>query len=250
MQVDNSTTALVTGAAGGIGHAIVAELINRGARRVYACDLAGSNLERTEAIDGDRVEVVSLDVTDSAAVTETARRCTDLDALFNVHGVVVHKGIIQSADIDPFRKEMEVNYWGTIGMCRAFADILGKNGGGAIANILSALALVTYPFCGPYCASKAAVRAITEAIRAELAVQGTYVASIYPGVIDTPMMAKFTEFTKSSPEFAASTILDGMASREEEIFVGPDAEEVRDAHAADRMALTRSTYSFLPGNFD
>lgn len=238
--------AFVTGAAGGIGAAVAAELLKRGAAKVYAADVDGDRL--AERWMGEpRVETIRLDITDDGAVKAVARKAGETAMLFNVAGYCVHRGIIETDDVAALRREMDINYWGTMNMCRAFAPVLAKHGESCLANVLSTLALVTYPFCGNYSATKAAVRAMTEAVRAELMAQGTNVMSIYPGVIDTRMMAKFSAFPKSTPELAATVICDGMEAGAEEVFIGPDAEEVRVAHAKDRVALTRSAYAILPG---
>jgi NAD(P)-dependent dehydrogenase (short-subunit alcohol dehydrogenase family) len=83
--------------------------------------------------------------------------------------------------------EMRVNYFGTLAMCRAFAPILGANGGGAIVNVLSILARVNLPQAGSYSVSKAAAWSLTQALRGQLAAQNTLVIGVMPGFVDTDM---------------------------------------------------------------
>jgi NAD(P)-dependent dehydrogenase (short-subunit alcohol dehydrogenase family) len=83
------------------------------------------------------------------------------------------------------RLEMETNYFGTLAMCRAFAPILKKNGGGAIVNVLSVVSWFNMPMQATYCASKSAAWSLTKAVRFELRAQGTFVAGVYAGYIDT-----------------------------------------------------------------
>jgi NAD(P)-dependent dehydrogenase (short-subunit alcohol dehydrogenase family) len=161
--------ALVTGATGGIGRSLVSTLLEAGASKVIACDLDQAALGEIERSAPGRCETHAFDVTDEQAVQRVAAACGDVSLLINCHGLVIHESYLEATGIAGFRKEMEVNYWGQVLMCRAFAPIVGKNGGGAIANFLSPLALATHPFCGNYCASKAACRALTDAMRAELA---------------------------------------------------------------------------------
>jgi short-subunit dehydrogenase len=66
------------------------------------------------------------------------------------------------------RAEMKVNVFGMLRMVRAFAPVLARNGGGAIANMLSVVSWFVYPFNATYCASKHAALALTEAVRMQL----------------------------------------------------------------------------------
>lgn len=133
--------ALVTGASGGIGSALVNELLLAGAAKVHACDLQGEGLRALAHVDPARIETHVLDVTDEQAVRSVAAGASDVSVLINCHGVVIHESYFEASDLSGFRKEMEVNYWGQLLMCLAFAPIVGRNGGGAIANFLSPLRL-------------------------------------------------------------------------------------------------------------
>jgi len=125
--------ALVTGANRGIGRAFVDELLLAGATKVYA----GARDPNRAAIDDDNVEVVQLDVTDPPSVAAAAAHCADVSLLINNAGYFANKRLVLTDDPDAARQEMEVNFWGALAMTRAFAPILGANGGGAIVNVLS-----------------------------------------------------------------------------------------------------------------
>jgi NAD(P)-dependent dehydrogenase (short-subunit alcohol dehydrogenase family) len=218
--------ALVTGAAGGIGQAVVAELLGASLRKVVACDLDLAPLSQSSGVSAGRIETLRLDVTSETDVAAAARDCSDINILINCHGIVVHAGYMEAASISAFRREMDVNYWGQVLMCRAFAPILGRNGGGALVNFLSPLAYITMPFCGSYCASKAASRALTEAMRAELAAQGTAVMSVCPGATDTRMLAHMN-IPKSAPEVVAKAVIEGLRTGENEVWAGEGAAKMR-----------------------
>lgn len=236
--------ALVTGAAGGIGSALVEALLRAGAAKVIACDLGEGGLRQLAARDPQTIVPHVLDVTDEAAVRALAAQAGDVSIVINCHGVVIHESYLESESIAGFRKEMEVNYWGQVLMCRAFAPIVGANGGGAIANFLSPLALATHPFCGNYCASKAACRALTDGMRAELAGQGTLVVSVFPGAIDTGMMTKL-DIPKSDPALVAQGVVDAIAAGETECWVGETAPEFRDQWRVDPAPLIAEAAKYL-----
>lgn len=236
--------ALVTGAAGGIGGALVEALLHAGADKVLACDLGEVGLRQLTARNPLRILPHVLDVTDEAAVKALAAQASDVGILINCHGVVVHESYLESEGIAGFRKEMEVNYWGQVLMCRAFAPIVGANEGGAIANFLSPLALATHPFCGNYCASKAACRALTDGMRAELAGQGTLVVSVFPGAIDTGMMTRL-DIPKSDPALVARGVVDAIAAGETECWVGETAPEFRDQWRIDPAPLIAEAARYL-----
>jgi short-subunit dehydrogenase len=88
------------------------------------------------------------------------------------------EGAIAARDLDPARREMEVNYFGTLAMTRAFAPLLANAGAGAVLNMLSMLSLVSLPRTATYAASKAASLSLTRSIRAELGAQGPQVVGV------------------------------------------------------------------------
>lgn len=236
--------ALVTGAAGGIGAALVEALLRAGASKVIACDLDEAGLRQLAGRAPQRIAPHLLDVTDETAVQALAAHAGDVGIVINCHGLVIHESYLESESIDGFRKEMEVNYWGQVLMCRAFAPIVGVNGGGAIANFLSPLALATHPFCGNYCATKAACRALTDGMRAELAGQGTLVVSVFPGAIDTGMMTKL-DIPKSEPAIVAQGVVDAIAAGHTECWVGETAPEFRDQWRVDPTPLIAEAAKYL-----
>lgn len=228
--------ALVTGASGGIGGAVVNSLLEAGASRVIACDLDRAALATVVARAPTRIVAHPLDVTDENAVAAAARLHPDIDALINCHGIAVQQSYLEAASLVPFRREMEVNYWGQVLLCRAFAPVLGKMRGRALVNFLSPLAHVTFPFVAPYCATKAACRALTDAMRAELAAAGTLVMAVYPGSIDTPMMAN-VDVPKSGPDIVARAVVAGLRENAEEVWAGAGAEDMREMLRADPAAI-------------
>jgi short-subunit dehydrogenase len=238
----NGITALVTGTNRdrGIGRALVAALLARGAARVYAAARRIDTLTELAASSNGRVVPVQLDVTVPADVARAAALASDVRLLVNNAGVAAQFGaeFADPAWLTAGRTEFEVNVLGTLALTQAFAPVLAGNGGGAVVNIVSVAGLVNFPALASYSASKAALHSITQAMRAQLRGQGTFVAGVYPGPIDTEM-ADGIEWEKTAPATAARNILDGLEAGREEIFPDPMAQQIAELYQTDPKALER-----------
>ena len=227
MEIAGSTP-LVTGGNRGIGEAFVRAFLEAGAKRVYVgTRTAGGAKHLVDAAPGRVVEVV-LDITQGAQVEAAAARCSDVDILVNNAGVFANTRLFGTPNIDAAREEMEVNYFGTLRMCRAFALVLGRNGGGAIANVLSSGAIVSVPAMGGYSPSKFAGRALATIVRAELAAQGTSVSALIVGSVDT-RMASHVQGKKEAPETIAAAGLRAIREGVKEVDTDEFAVGVRAA---------------------
>jgi NAD(P)-dependent dehydrogenase (short-subunit alcohol dehydrogenase family) len=207
----NGSVALVTGANRGLGRVLATELLVRGAEKVYAA------ARDPATVTDPGVEPVRLDVTDPDQVAAMAERCGDVTLLINNAGVLTNNSLLGASGPEPALREMAVNYFGTLAMCRAFAAVLGRNGGGAIVNILSVASFFTNPAMGSYSASKAAAWALTNGVRVELRRQGTLVVGVHSGYIDTDMASDVTA-AKASPEHVAALTLDAVQAGREEVL--------------------------------
>jgi len=224
--------ALVTGANRGVGRAIVAELLARGAAKVYA----GARTPSDADVPG--AELVQLDITDPAQVAAAAEQCSDVTLLVNNAGYHANVRLVLTGDPDAARREMEVNYFGTLAMTRAFAPILGRNGGGAIVNVLSVAAVVPAAFMGGYSTSKAATWFLSAITRAELAEQGTQVTSLVLGSVDT-RMAAHVEGNKENPRDIARGGLDAVEAGVQTFATDKMAIDSMAAHQADPEGFER-----------
>jgi NAD(P)-dependent dehydrogenase (short-subunit alcohol dehydrogenase family) len=208
----NGSTALVTGANRGLGQAFVEALRNAGCTKIYA---AARKIDG--AVRDGTVEPVQLDITKIEQVSSAAAKCHDVDILINNAGVARFVPALEAPTMDDARLEIETNYLGTLAMCRAFAPVLKRNGGGVLANMLSVVSFFNAPMQGSYCASKAAEWSLTKAVRFELRAQGTLVIAVYAGYIDTDMTANL-KAPKSSTSDIAARVLEGIASDTEDIL--------------------------------
>lgn len=237
--------ALVTGANRGIGKALVEELLSAGATKVYAAARKLGSLNELVAKSDGRIIPVELDVTKPDTIQKVADAHKDISILVNNAGIASFEGVVAAKDIDPARAEMETNYFGVINMIRAFSSTLAENGGGAIINVSSIAAYVSFPALGSYSASKAAVHSVTQGVRAELAAQGTHVSGVYPGPVETDMTTN-VDMDKTSPNIVAKAVLDGVEAGAEDIYPDPMGEGMHAAYLSDPKAVEKQAGEMLP----
>jgi NAD(P)-dependent dehydrogenase (short-subunit alcohol dehydrogenase family) len=216
----------------------VRAFVAAGAKRVYVGSRQKEAAAHLVAEAPDRVVAVALDVSDPVSIANAARDCTDVTILVNNAGQFLHHTLLTAPDLSFARSEMEVNYFGPLAMCRAFAPILARARPSAIANVLSAGGLVAVPVMGGYSPSKFAARAMSTCLRAELADQGTSVTALFVGSVDT-RMAEHVKGTKERPETIATVALAAIRRGTEECDTDIMAIEVRAATIREPEALAR-----------
>lgn len=184
---------LITGASTGIGRACALRLDGRGFR-VFAGVRRPQDGEALRKEASDRLTPVQLDVTDAAAVAEArdavaaAVGDAGLQGLVNNAGIVV-TGPLEALSLDELRRQFDVNLFGVVVTTQAFLDLI-RAGRGRIVNMSSIMGCLSTPFTGPYCMSKFALEAYTDALRMELAPWRIPVAAVEPGSIATPIWDK------------------------------------------------------------
>jgi NAD(P)-dependent dehydrogenase (short-subunit alcohol dehydrogenase family) len=176
---------LITGSSSGIGRAAVIEAAARG-HRVFASARRPEDV--AELARPGSIEPLPLDVTDVAsverAVAEILSRAGRLDALVNNAGYGQY-GAAEDVPLADWRRQYEVNVFGAVAAIQAAMPPMRKAGHGTIVNVSSVAGKIAIPFAAPYCSSKHALEAISDALRIEAAPFGIRVVVVEPGPIAT-----------------------------------------------------------------
>jgi NAD(P)-dependent dehydrogenase (short-subunit alcohol dehydrogenase family) len=232
MKIDNAI-ALVTGANRGIGLAFTRELLARGARKVYA---AARDPASVPQLPG--VEPLRLDVTKPDEVAAAAARAADVTLLVNNAGIGHVGGFLAADSEEVARRQFETNFFGMLRMSKAFAPALAAHGGGAILNVLSIVSWINGGQLAAYAASKSAAWSLTNALRHELAAQGTQVLGLHMGFVDTDLV-RAMPVEKTSPELIVQRALDGLEAGEDEVLADEVTRQVK-------LGLAAARASYLP----
>lgn len=228
-------TALVTGAASGIGRRLALGLAETGAD-VSCVDLPASRAENERVADqvreiGRRAAVVEADVTDShaveSAVAEHERILGPLDHAVNCAGINHGAHAEEMADAD-WHRVVDINLDGVFFCCRAEASRMLARGGGSIVNIASMSATIANRglWQAHYNASKAGVKHLTTTLALEWAQRGVRVNALSPGYIETPLIAG-PEWQDKKEGFARDTPMGRMGTPDD--LVGPTVFLLSDA---------------------
>jgi len=180
---------LVTGAGSGIGFAM-AKLLSENGWRVFAGVLEGER-EYVVAQLGNAVEPIVLDITDAAAIAVAAEHIGAVVGDAGLHGLINNAGIVRGGPLEfipmqEIRLQFEVNFFGHIAVTQAFLPLIRK-ARGRIVFTSSINGVLSPPMQGPYSASKYAIEATADALRAELRPWGIEVILVEPGAIATPI---------------------------------------------------------------
>jgi short-subunit dehydrogenase len=179
---------------------------------------------------------VQLDVRVESEISAVAETGT-FDILVNNAGVA---GFGNPVDMDfvVLRDELEVNYVGALRMVRAVAPGMIAQKAGMIVNVATAFAKVNLPLVGSYCATKAALLSLGQALRAHLGDHGVKVMTVMPTTIDTDM-SRGANVPKMTKEFVAAEILEAIREERHDPPIGDEAKGVLRQLAEDAVALEK-----------
>ena len=242
MKVQNKTI-VVTGGGNGIGRELVLNLLSKGAR-VAAVDINESALQETVGLARDNKNKLSthvVNITHKDAVATLPEQVISKHGA--VDGIINNAGIIQpfvrvnDLDYAAIERVMNVNFYGTLYMTKAFLPHLLKRPEAHITNVSSVGGFLPVPGQTIYGAAKAAVKLFTEGLHSELSTTNVRVTVVFPGAIDTNIAAnsgvRLNLFSENSskqgaikplaPSKAAQIIIAGMEKDHYQILVGRDS---------------------------
>lgn len=242
MKIQNKVI-VVTGGGNGIGRELVLHLLAKGAR-VAAVDINSAALQETVTLAGskrDQISIHIVNITDKDAVTALPEQVITSHGA--VDGIINNAGIIQpfvrvnDLDYATIEKVMNVNFYGTLYMTKAFLPYLLKRPEAHIANVSSMGGFLPVPGQSIYGAAKAAVKLFTEGLHSELMNTNVGVTVVFPGAIGTniagnsgvtmklsPEMEKMQQSMKPlAPEKAAQMIVEGIEKKRYRVVVGSDS---------------------------
>ncbi len=234
--------ALVTGASSGIGRACADELARAGFL------VFGTSRRPRRAARSRRFQILALDVCEDASVADCIEtvmaKAARIDALVNNAGVAL-VGAIEEITIAEFKKVVETNLIGAVRMMQAVLPIMRKQGGGRIVNMGSVAGFVPLPDSAAYCASKHAIRGLSESVDHEVRPFGIRVIGIEPGFIRTDIV-EHSPVAEAREEYAR--IRESAVRRfSAQIQTGEDAAVVARA-VLDAVTAADPETRYLPGN--
>ena len=224
---------VITGASSGIGKACALYLDSRG-WRVFAGVRKAADGEALAKAASPRLSPLILDVTDAKTVSDAATQVEKALGDVALIGIVNNAGIGTGGPVEflypsELRRQMDVNLVGPLTVIQAFMPMI-RRGRGRIVNVSSVGGKVATPFVGPYCASKFALEALSDSLRAELKPWGIEVSLVEPGAVKTAMFEK-----------ARSTVDDvlGVLPAEGARYYGNEIEAMRGLIASqERVAVS------------
>ncbi|MDX6497367.1 MAG: hypothetical protein QOG23_627 [Blastocatellia bacterium] len=230
---------LVTGASRGLGRTLAFAFAEAGAREVFAGARKAEDIEtlKSEAqAKGLPITPIKLDVTLQEDI-QAAATLGFMDVLVNNAGVAGYGDPLQM-NFEKALEEMNVNYFGALRMARAFAPAMVEHGTGMIVNIATAFAKVNLPLVGTYCASKAALLSLGQALRAYLGDRGVHVMTVMPTTIDTDM-SKGAAVPKMTTDFVAAEVLRHIREETIDPPIGEEAQGLLDGLLDDPVAVEK-----------
>ena len=249
---------VVTGAGGGIGGALVRSLLERGAH-VAAVDLKQESLDALKMSIGEKADSLSvhaLSISDRPTVealpAQVIQAHGQVDGLINCAGIIQPFVGVNDLDYAAIERVMNVNFYGTLYMTKAFLPELLKRPTAHLVNVSSMGGFLPVPGQSVYGASKAAVKLLTEGLYAELLDTAVRVTTVFPGATSTnittnsgvaapsmPAGEKQPSFPMLTPEKAAELIVAGMEKDKAQVFTGKDSKMMNRLYRFNPVFATR-----------
>jgi NAD(P)-dependent dehydrogenase (short-subunit alcohol dehydrogenase family) len=232
---------LISGASRGLGTALVAAFVAAGASEVFAGTRRQEDRDALQREFPERVTPVQLDVTNESDI-EAVNGFDAIDILVNNAGVAGF-GNPLTMSFDDVQHELAVNYLGMLRLTRAVAPRMIAQRDGVIVNIATAFAKVNLPLVGTYCATKAALLSLGQALRAYLSDDNVRVITVMPTTIDTDM-SRGANVPKMTKEYVAGEILAAIREERHDPPIGTEAKIVLEGLSKDPLALEKTLMNY------
>jgi NAD(P)-dependent dehydrogenase (short-subunit alcohol dehydrogenase family) len=226
MNVKDSVV-LITGANRGLGLELAKAVLAAGARKVYAA------VRDPASVTLPGLVPLKLDVTSAADIAAVVAAAADVTILVNNAGISRGANVTGADAADHVRAELETNFLAPMALSNAYAPVLGRNGGGAIVNVLSVLSWLSMERSTTYSVSKAAAWSWTNGLRNELRAQNTQVLAAHMGLMDTDM-TKRLDAPKAQPADIAKAIIDALQDGQDEVLTDDTSRQVKQGMTAPR----------------
>jgi len=236
---------VITGAAGGIGSALAAELAGRGSH-LALCDIdeeALAKLDKSLKKTGVTITTHVLDVTKKAQFSRTSKDIIKshgkVNLVINNAGITLQKSF-NNHSMQDLERIININLWGVVYGCHFFKDALEAAEEAHIVNLSSMAAFAGFPNQSTYVLTKMAVQGLTDTLWAEWSTKGIGATSVHPGAIRTNIMAATMQDSdnldaakrnmdmamKSAtpPDVAARLIVDAVVKNKKRLLIGKDAK--------------------------
>lgn len=247
----NKKVWFITGCSKGLGHALVKKLLEQG-YPVAATSRSAESLEQSFGAAGETFLPLALDIRDEAAVeaalAQTREKFGRIDVVVNNAGYTHLATIEEMSDADA-REEFNVNVFGMLNVIRHVLPVMRAQKSGHIFNVSSLGAYNVGPLSGIYCATKHAVKAISETLAQEVKPFGIHVADVKPGFMRTEFFG--ASYKTTAPEHSPYKRLydENMA-----FYMGQDGVQAGDPEKAAelyiRVAEMAQPYESLPMGTD
>ncbi len=230
MQNLAGKTAIVTGAAGGIGTAI-ARLFDAKGIRCVLCDINEKGLSGTADLLKQQALLIRCDITNRSDIQNVIEKARShfgrIDILVNNAGIIV-PCLFEDCTYEDMDRQILINQVGAMNFTRAIIDPLKQNGGGYIITISSLAGIVPETYSAVYSATKFALRGFNLTLNIELGRHNIFVGTVFPDSIDTPMLRYEAEHngspltflsTPQKPESVARAVYRAITKRKIESYV-------------------------------
>jgi short-subunit dehydrogenase len=237
MKVFNKVI-VVTGAGGGIGRELVYQLLEKGAK--VAAIIHKSGLEEINSLAtvyGNKISTHMADISNRDDVEKLSKEIIAIhgciDGMINNAGILHQFISVNDLDYEQIQRVMDVNFYGTLYMCKSFLPHLLNRPEAHITNVSSMGGFLPVPLQSIYTASKAAVKMLTEGLHLELRHTSVGVTIVLPGGVDTNLVRNSGielegvnnhSYKMLSPDKAAAIIIKGMENKKYRVLAGNDAK--------------------------